>query len=77
MPPALKGARGITVYGVYFAFFFFCVCVNFASWVLVANLTTRENIYLRSRRINATCIRNTSSTVHSARARQDLANISF
>ena len=28
----------------------------FASRVLVANLTTRENIYLRSGRMNATCV---------------------
>ena len=26
--------------------------------------TTRKNIYLRSRRMNATCVHNTSSTVH-------------
>ena len=30
-----------------------------ASRVLFANLSTRENIYLRSRRMNATCVRNT------------------
>ena len=54
MPPALKGARGITVYAVYFAGVF--IFVNFASRVLVANLTTRKNIYLRSRRMNATCM---------------------
>ena len=29
-----------------------------------------QNIYLRSRRMIATCVRNTSSTVRSARARQ-------
>ena len=35
------------------------IFVNFASLVLFANLSTRENIYLRSRRLNATCVRNT------------------
>ena len=34
------------------------IFANFASRVLVANLTTRENIYLRSGRMNATCVRN-------------------
>ena len=32
------------------------IFANFASRVLVANLTTRENIYLRSGRMNATCV---------------------
>ena len=36
------------------------IFANFASRVLVANLTTRENIYLRSARMNATCVRNCS-----------------
>ena len=31
------------------------------SGQLVANLTTRENIYLRSGRMNATCVRNIST----------------
>ena len=35
------------------------IFANFASRVLFANLSTRENIYLRSRRMNATCVRNT------------------
>ena len=34
---------------------------NFASRELVANLTTRKNIYLRSGRMNATCVRNIST----------------
>ena len=37
----------------------FFIFANFASLVLFANLSTRENIYLRSRRMNATCVRNT------------------
>ena len=35
------------------------IFANFASLVLFANLSTHENIYLRSRRMNATCVRNT------------------
>ena len=32
---------------------------EFRESVLFANLSTRENIYLRSRRMHATCVRNT------------------
>ena len=52
------------------------IFVNFASRVLFANLT----IYRTSdpaRRMNATCVRNASSTVHSARARQDRRSLIF
>ena len=45
------------------------IFANFASRVLFANLTTRENIYLRSGPTHeCDCVRN---TVHSARARED------
>ena len=43
------------------------IFANFASRVLFWNLSTHQNIYLRSRRMNATCVRKTSSiqyTVH-------------
>ena len=32
------------------------IFANFASRVLVANLTTHKNIYLRSGHMNATCV---------------------
>ena len=58
-PTTFQGGRhninlGATVYIIYFAGVLFFA--NFASRVLVANLTTRENIYLRSGRMNATCV---------------------
>ena len=59
-----------TVYAIYFAGVF--NFANFASRVLFANLTTRKNINLRSRRMNATCVRNTIVVQYTcARARQD------
>ena len=57
-------------YGIRHIFRGVFIFANFASLVLFANLTTHKNIYLRSRLMNATCVRNTSSTVHSARANE-------
>ena len=59
-------ADGVSNYCIRLIFRGGFIFVNFTSRVLFANLTTRENIYLRSRRMNATCVHNTSSTVHSA-----------
>ena len=50
------------------------IFANFVIRVLFAILTTHKNIYLQSRRMNATYVRNAivvQYTVHSARARQD------
>ena len=52
-------AQRNTVYAIYFAGFF--IFANFAGFLFsrisrVGNLTTRENIYLRSGRMNATCV---------------------
>ena len=47
---------GALIYCIRHIFRGFFIFANFASRVLVANLTTRENIYLRSGRMNATCV---------------------
>ena len=54
------------------------IFVNFASRVLFANLSTRENIYLRSRRMNATCVRNTLlSSIANLTTRENVLNSRF
>ena len=71
IPFSPKQDKWTTVYAIYFAGGF--IFANFASRVLFANLTTRENIYLRSGPTHECdlCTQLYSSTVHSARARED------
>ena len=58
------------VYAIYFAGGF--IFTNFASWVLFENLTTRKIFTSNQARTHeCDCVRNTSSTVHSAHARED------
>ena len=56
----------VVLYCIHHIFHGGFIFANFASRVLCANLTTRKKIYLWSRRMNATCVRNTvvQYTVH-------------
>ena len=54
----IQANRTILLYTPYISRVFYFR--EFRESVLVANFTTRENIYLRSGRMNATCVRNCS-----------------
>ena len=53
------------------------IFANFASPVLFANLTIRENIYLRSRSMNATCVHNTLVVQYTVHVQGRIANFAF
>ena len=64
----------------------YCIChifrggfifTNFVIWVLFANLTTCKNIYLRSWRMNATCVRNAIVVQYTVHVQGRIANFPF
>ena len=74
----LDKAGGNTYYCIRHIFRGVFIFANFASRVLFANLSTRENIYLRSRRMNATCVRNTLlSSIANLTTRENVLNSRF